>query len=70
MAQLTITVPDPAVARVRVAMGKILGLQRDATVDEVRQFIVDTLTEYVQRQEIADARQAAKDAATDLGATL
>ena len=75
MADLTITVPDPAVPRVQAAFGRTLGTldgngdPRDATTDEVRGVIVSFLEETVQRIEKQDAAQTAADAIVGVGAT-
>lgn len=75
MADLTITVPDPAVARVQAAFGKSLGtvdgsnVPRDATTEEVRQAIVQFLEDTVTRIDKRDAAATASDAVTDVGAS-
>jgi hypothetical protein len=66
MATLTVTVPDPQVPRVQTAIGRELQLfdaglnRRDATAEEVRQYLVDQLKAVVVKQEqiiaVADAR--------------
>lgn len=61
MADLTITVPDPQVPRVQAAVGLYLGLGRDATAQEVRNFLVDTLKQTVRKGEVGDAAQTADD---------
>lgn len=70
MATLSITVPDAQVPRVQAALGRALGLEGDATADQVRQFLVDTLVEAVLAQERAEAAKAARDGVTEVGATL
>lgn len=75
MAQLTITVPDPQVPRVQAAMGKLLELRdgngdiRDATAEEVRQYLVDKLKQVVFTQEKRDAAGAAEAGVTEVDAT-
>lgn len=53
MADLTITVPDVAVARIRTAVGRAMNLGRDATTIEVQTFIRFQLKQAV----IEDERQ-------------
>ena len=75
MADLTITIPDPAVPRVRAAFGKALGLvdgnddPRDATTEEVRQAIIQFLEDTVTRIDRNVASTAAADAVAGVGAT-
>ena len=69
MATLSITVPDAQVDRVRDAVTRALGLENQATVDEVRQFLVDHLILTVREQERAEAEAAARAGVTDIGAT-
>lgn len=69
MATLSITVPDAQVDRVRDAVTRALGLENQATVDEVRQFLVDYLIETVRGQERAAAEAVARAGITDIGAT-
>lgn len=76
MATLTITVPDGQVARVRTAIGSALNLvdgngdPRDATADEVRQYLVDTLKAQVRAEEEDAAADAARSAVTDVDAVI
>ena len=59
MATLTITIPDPQVPRVQTAVGLYLSLGRDATAQEVQDFLVDTLKETVRKGEVNQAREDA-----------
>ena len=75
MATLTVTVPDPQVPRVQAALGKHLQLfdgslnPRDATAEEVRQWLVDQLIAVVVKQEQIDAVADARATVTPIGAT-
>lgn len=75
MAELTITVPDPEVPRVQTAMGILLGFvdgnddPRDATAEEVRQYLVDKLIGVVKKQEQREAGATAAGAITPINAT-
>jgi hypothetical protein len=60
MADLTITVPDPAVPRIRAAVGRAMLLGRDATTAEVQTFIRSALKQAVielERMRIASLPQ-------------
>lgn len=70
MASLTITVPDPQVPRVQAALGEVMLLGRDATSDEVRQFIVDNLKQVVRSVETQDAEETARATVVDIDATI
>jgi hypothetical protein len=64
MADITITVHDAHVSRIRDAIGSFQGfidengIRRPATVQEIREFIIQHLTRIVRNQE----REAAKAA--------
>lgn len=76
MAQLTITVPDAQVPRVQTAFGAVLDLRdgngdlRDATADEVRQYLVDKLKQIVRLHESQEATETAVAAVVDVDATI
>jgi hypothetical protein len=78
MAALTITVPDPQVPRVQAAVGRAIGLidgqnppqPRDATADEVRQYLVDLLVQVTRREELRDAVITAEAGVSDIDATI
>lgn len=66
MADLTITIPDTAVQRVRDAFTEMLDLGQPATVEDVRQYIIADLKQKVQAAERRVAQRAAQDAGGDL----
>jgi len=70
MATLTITVPDPQVPRIQTAVGTYLSLGRDATADEVRQLLVNQLTQIVRSVEVTEARISADEGFTDPGISV
>lgn len=51
MAILVITVPDAEVPRIRKAFGEYLRLGRDATAEEIRQWLIKTAKEAIKEQE-------------------
>ena len=51
MATLTITVNDTHVPRIQTAFGSLLGLDQDATAEEVRQHLVAYMKDVVERHE-------------------
>ncbi|WP_455363579.1 hypothetical protein [[Eubacterium] cellulosolvens] len=75
MATLTVTVPDAQVPRVQAAMGAYLQTldgslnPRDATAEEVRQYLVDHLIAVVVKQEQKTAEADARLTVTPIGAT-
>jgi len=76
MATLSITVPDAQVPRVLTAYGARLGLTdqdgnaRDATADEIRQYLVDRIRADVRIHELREARLAADAGITEVDATV
>lgn len=62
MADITITIPDDQVQRVRDAFTEMLQLDQPATVADVRQYIIDDLKQKVRSAERRAAARAAQDA--------
>jgi hypothetical protein len=61
MATLTITIPDPQVPRIQTGVGLYLGIGRDATAQEVQNFLVEVLKDVVRKGEVGQARKDADD---------
>lgn len=63
MGTLTITTTAAQDQRIARAFGTELGLGANANAAQVRQAVIEYLKSVVQRQEIAAARKAAREAA-------
>lgn len=54
MADLTLTVNDTHIPRIQAAFGEMLGLEGDATAEDIRQYLIaymkDVTINYEQRQ--------------------
>ena len=67
MAQMILTVNDTHVPRIRAAFGTLLGtvdengVARDATAEEIRQYLIEHIKDRVIRQEQLAAQQPALD---------
>lgn len=77
MASLTITVPDDQVDRIRAALGQALNMVDgvnggflDATTDQVRQYLRDSLKGVVYQVEQENAARAAAQAVAPPDITL
>lgn len=70
MAQLTITVPDEQVARIRAAFAPRLRKPVDEVVaEDIRLFLVQLLKDVVRTEEAAVAERQARDAVVEIDAT-
>lgn len=69
MATLTITTTAAQDARIVVAFGKRLGLERNATSAEVKAAVIDYIKQIVFDQEAAAARQTAQAGITEITPT-
>lgn len=69
MATTTITTTAAHDARIVAALGKNLGLGRNATQAEVKAWLIDQLTNMVLAQEKADGRATADAGVTPISPT-
>lgn len=67
--QITITVPEAQVPRVRAAFTRVLGLSQPATGADIKGYIISKLKQVVRAAERGAAAEAQREAETDVDIT-